>query len=128
MSNKEAVKRWRESAERNLETARDMVRLKHRDWALFIGQLALEKLAKGLVEKKTGDTPPFIHDLVKLSTFAGLSLSKAQTEELVEITKFHIQARYEEFKYQLYKAATPSYTEKWMGKIEEYALWFTKHY
>lgn len=128
MTQEEAVRRWLESAEKDFGVAQDMMRLKHYDWALFLGQLALEKYLKGLIEQRTGETPPFIHDLAKLSKFAGIELTDEQTVELIEITKFHIQARYEDIKYRLYKEATTSYTEKWMKKIEEYALWFKKHY
>lgn len=59
MTQDEAVKQWREGAERNLDAARDMVKASHRDWALFIGQLSLEKLLKGLIVKKKNETPPF---------------------------------------------------------------------
>jgi HEPN domain-containing protein len=128
MTQDEAVQRWRKSAEENLQVARDLMKLKHYDWALFMGQLALEKLLKGLVIKVTDDAPPYIHDLVKLAIAARLSLDNEKREDFSQVSKFNIRARYEEDKYELYKKATPEFTRGWMQKIEEYGLWIQKHY
>ena len=49
MKEQDIIKRWQKSAEENLKTASDLYNLKHYDWTLFIGQLSLEKLLKGLV-------------------------------------------------------------------------------
>jgi len=128
MTQEDAVQHWFNSAQRNLGIAKDLVKLKHYDWALFLGQLALEKLLKGLIAQKTGKLPPFIHDLPKLMETAGVPLSKKQTEDLIEITRFHVQARYEDIKYELYKVATKSYAEKWFNKIGDFFLCFKKLY
>ncbi len=124
----EAVSGWLNSAERNLETARSMLDSKHYDWALFIGQLSLEKLLKGLVTKTTGEPPPFTHDLVKLALLAGTELTQAQKDELAIITRFHLAARYDDVKEKFYHQATPDFSKKWMETIEGYFLWFKKHY
>ena len=108
--------------------AEDMLKLKHYDWTLFMGQLSLEKFLKGLYEKRKNDTPPFIHDLAKLASLADLTLSKQQLDDFQEITTFHIAARYENIKYQLYKKATKDYTEAIFTKIKEYALWLQSLY
>ena len=128
MTQEEAVKHWLESAERDFEVSKDMVQTNHRDWALFIGQLSLEKLLKGLVVKKTNQAPPFIHDLIKLSQLAGIEISIEQMEQLAKITRFHVAARYVEIKSALYKEATPEFTAEWMKKIGEFYLWFKKLY
>lgn len=128
MTKDEAVKSWLESAERNLSTSLDMAKSNHRDWALFVGQLALEKLLKGLITKKTDATPPFIHDLVKLSQLAGIETAESQKEDLAKISRFHVAARYEEIKSQLYFEATPEFTKVWIDKIQEFFLWFKKLY
>ena len=128
MTKDEAVKSWLESAERNLSASSDMAKSNHRDWALFIGQLALEKLLKGLITKKTDATPPFIHDLVKLSQLAGIETTPDQKQNLAKITRFHVAARYDEIKSQLYFEATPEFTKEWIGKIQEFFSWFKKLY
>lgn len=128
MTKDEAVNRWLEGADRNLAACLDMAKSSHRDWALFIGQLALEKLLKGLITKKTDATPPFIHDLVKLSELAGIETTEAQKQDLVKISRFHVAARYDEIKSQLYAEATPEFTKEWLDKIQEFFLWFKKLY
>lgn len=128
MTEKEALKRWRKGAERNLKTAEDLIKTKHYDWALFVGQLSLEKLLKGLYIQRRGELPPLIHDLKKLAELAQIELTKEQGQELVEISRFHIQARYDDIKYELYKSATKAYTQKWFGKIKKYHQWLKKLY
>jgi HEPN domain-containing protein len=128
MTQEEAVRQWKEGAERNIDLARDMMKLEHYDWALFFGQLVLEKLLKGLYLSKNDELAPFTHDLIKLAKLSKLSLTKQQTEELIEITRFHIQARYDDVKYEFYKKATKQYSQSWLKKIEEYMVWILKQY
>lgn len=128
MTKIEMVKRWRKSAERNMAIAEEMIKSKHYDWALFFGQLASEKLLKGIILKRTGVPALPIHDLVKLTKLADLTINSRQQEELIEISRFHIQARYDEIKYELYKQATKEYALKWMKIIKEYGLWLQKQY
>src|SRR3989344_68955 len=128
MTKIEMVNRWRQSAGKNLVVAGEMIVSKHYDWALFFGQLALEKLLKGLILKKSGIPALPIHDLVKLTKLADLVTNKEQQQELIEISRFHIQARYDEIKYELYKQATKEYSSKWMKIIKGYGLWLQKQY
>ena len=128
MTKDEAIERWKTSGEKNLTISRDMMRLKHYDWALFMGQLALEKFLKGLIIKNIAEVPPPIHDLLKLAKLAQLSVDEAKVKNMNQITRFHIQARYDDIKYELYKQATPAFTKTYMKIIEEYALWLTKRY
>lgn len=128
MTKQDAIRRWQQGAQRNIETAKSLVKLKHYDWALFIGQLALEKLLKGLVIVKTCKLPPRIHDLQKLAELAGIKLTNEQINDFTEITRFHIQARYDDIKYELYKAATPEYTQEWFTKMRKFYLWLQKLY
>lgn len=122
------IKEYQFGADRNIRTARDLVKQNHRDWALFIGQLSLEKLLKGLVTKRTSEVAPRVHDLNKLAELAKIELDAQQKNNFAEITQFHVQARYEEIKYEFYKKAAPAYTKKWFGKIEEYYQWLKKLY
>lgn len=117
MTEEDIIRRFREGADRNLQTAKDLYTSGHYDWALFLGQLSLEKLLKSLVIRKTNKLPPFIHDLVKLASLTSISLSKEQEEQLIEITRYHVQARYDDIKYELYKKATKEYADIWFAHI-----------
>ena len=128
MSSDEAVRRWRESAKRNLETAKEMMALNHRDWALFVGQLSLEKLLKGIIAKQSDDAPPYIHNLVRLSDIAHIRLNQTQKDQLATISRFNVEARYDSIKEELYKMATPAYVKEWIGIIEEMYIWIKNQY
>lgn len=128
MTQDELITRYRDSSQRNLETARDLIKSEHFDWALFLGQLSLEKLLKALILQKTQQIPPNIHDLLKLTQLATLQLDPDKKEWLVEIARYHIQARYDDIKYELYKTATPEYTQMWFKRIEELYLWINSHF
>jgi HEPN domain-containing protein len=105
-----------------------MVKEGHFDWALFVGRLALEKILKGLFVNKSGNLPPPIHDLVKLSALAGVDLSQEQKEDLARIARFNIAARYDDIKVDFFHEATKDFTNKWMEIIIKYYLWFKKLY
>ncbi len=128
MTQDDLLNRYQESSKRNLITGRDLKTGHHLDWALFLGQLALEKLLKGLVLRRTKSVPPNIHDLVKLAELADLAPDLEKKEWLIEITRYHIQARYDDIKYELYKTATEEYTTIWFSRIEELYLWIKNHY
>ncbi len=51
-------------------------------WALFIGHIVLEKLLKAWYVKQKENTPPFIHDLVRLSEKGNLHLDDEQKDIL----------------------------------------------
>ena len=59
---------------------------------------------------------------------AKIKLSKDQIEDFVEITRFHIQARYDDIKYELNKVVTASYACIWFQKIKEYSKWLKSLY
>lgn len=128
MTQKEAARRWKESAQRSFSACQDMVKTGHYDWALFLGQLAIEKMLKGLVIETTDETPPYIHDLKKLSLLVNIAFTDEQLQDLAVITRFHVQARYDDIKYDLYKEATKEFTDTWMKKISDLFLWISKHY
>lgn len=128
MTELELINRYKQSSLRNLKTARDLIKTHHFDWALFLGQLSLEKLLKALILQKSNQIPPHIHDLVKLTELAGLELDSNEKDWLIEITRYHIQARYDDIKYELYKRATSEYAKLWFLRIEEMILWVNKHF
>lgn len=109
---------WRDSAKHDLETARDLIKLKHYDWALFIYHLAIEKLLKALVVKAS-ITPPYTHKLAHLADVAELKLPDDYREWLKEITTFNVEARYNSVKLEFYRKANQNYTQLWSKQCEE---------
>lgn len=120
------IKYWLESAENDQETAEDLFRAKKYTWSLFIWQLVVEKQLKARLVENFDDSAPTIHDLYKLAKKLGLKLSVDQIKNLKEITKFNINARYEDYKHTFYKQATRSFTIRWIKIIKDFLLWLKK--
>jgi HEPN domain-containing protein len=86
-------------------------------FALFAGHLAIEKMLKGLCAAKQV-TIVREHKLLILANNASLNLTTIQQSELLSITAFNINARYDDFKLKFHQLCTPQYTKLWVSKIE----------
>jgi len=83
----------------------------------------IEKLLKAYFVKVKSDYPPFIHNLLRLAEKADLELTDDRMEQLVTITAFNINARYDDYKMSFKKQCTPEYTAEWIDKLKELRLW-----
>ena len=126
MDKDNVIKYWLESAEHDKETADALFAAKKYSWSLFIWQLVVEKHLKAILVEKFDDSTPTIHDLYKLTKKLGLKLSADQINNLKDITKFNIDARYEDYKHEFYKVATRTFTIKWIKIIKDFLVWLKK--
>ncbi len=92
------IKYWIDGSEDDFETMTAMFGSKRYNWSLFIGYLMIVKLLKAYFVKVKADYPPFIHNLLRLAEKADLELTNDKREQLVTITAFNINARYDDFK------------------------------
>lgn len=113
-------------AENEFILASDLLYKGSYTYALFFGQMALEKLLKALIVSKKSDTYPPLHSLTKLAAIARVELTLKQKEELEEISSYNIKARYDDIKLSFYKKATKKYSQKWFGTITEYKQWIER--
>ena len=130
MTKEEHIQYWIEDSERDLETAKSMLGSRHYDWSLFVGHLAIEKLLKALwIQCNQSNTPPKIHNLLRLADGAKLILTEDEKQLLGEVNEFQIETRYAQFKLEFYKKCTPPFTEEYLKKIEEfYRAYRTKRF
>ena len=117
------IKYWIEGAEDDFETMSVMFDSKRYSWSLFIGHLMIEKLLKAYFVKVKSDYPPFIHNLLRLAEKADLELPNDKREQLVTITAFNINTRYDDYKKSFKKQCTPEFTSEWINKLKELRLW-----
>ncbi|TAN33544.1 HEPN domain-containing protein [Patescibacteria group bacterium] len=117
---------WLSSASKNWQTALSLYKLGHYDMCLFCCHLTLEKKLKAIIVYLLKKVPPPIHDLNRLAQIAGLNVSLTQQEQLNEITKFNIQARYDDIKLAFYKKATKLFAKKYLEITQELILWLEK--
>ena len=117
---------WIKSSDNDYQTMIDLFKSKHYHWSLFVGHLVIEKLAKAVYLKKTSKYPPLIHDIRRILEKAGIGLSKEQITACDAITRFNIDARYDDYKLRFYKMCTEEFTTKWIGEIKNLRLWIKK--
>lgn|SRR5690554_1093462 len=117
---------WLEGSEDDFETMIVMFNSKRYNWSLFIGHLMIEKLLKAYFVKVKSDYPPLIHNLLRLAEKAELELTNQTKEQLLAITAFNINARYDDYKMSFKKQCTPEFSSKWIDILKELRLWMRK--
>ena len=66
---------------------------------------------------------PKSHDLLHLAEKTELELTDRQEDLLDTITRFNMNARYDDYKKEFYLKCTDEYTEQQLKNIEEVRLW-----
>lgn len=104
--------------------------LKGKQWlhAMFFCHLVAEKALKAVIEGVTDDVPPKIHNLRKLSEYAGLVdvLSEEQKKLLTILNPYHIETRYPTYKRQLAEKLTADKCSLLLSETEEFVCWIKK--
>lgn len=87
--------------------------------------MVIEKLLKALYAKNNKGAPyaPKTHDLLYLAEKMNLEVTERQANNLVEITKFNLNTRYDDYKREFYNKCTDEYTEEKINQIEEVKVW-----
>ena len=83
-------------------------------------------MLKARIVIATNEPPPPIHELRKLAKHARLTLTQLQDEQLKEIERFNITARYDDYKRSFYKIATKKYAETWMNFCNDIYVWLAQ--
>ncbi len=99
---------WIESSDKDFKTMNDLYETKNYSWSLFMGHLVIEKLLKALFVKKKGEYPPLIHDLRRICEKSGIEIDMPQQIILDSISRFNINARYDDYKQSFYLLCTES--------------------
>ncbi|MCI0515164.1 HEPN domain-containing protein [candidate division KSB1 bacterium] len=120
----ELIKYWLASAQHDLTVAQDLFDKDHYDWCLFIGHLVIEKILKAFfIRDNIENEPPKIHNLLKLAEKSNLKLTDEVKLFLLDVTNFHIETRYPDYKFKFYKLCTREFTDKNFQQIKELYQW-----
>ena len=120
MEKKEHMQYWIDSAFRDWEVVKDLVKAGKYMYALFFAHLTIEKLLKAHWENEhDGSYPPRLHNLTALYDQIKFELQSNFTNELPVITSWNIEARYQDYKESFYKLCTSEYTKKKLKLVEE---------
>ena len=114
---------WTISSDNDYSTMLDLFSTNHYNWSLFLGHLVIEKLLKAYYVQAKAAFPPLIHDLRRIGELAGLEFDEKQTIILDTITRFNINARYDDYKSNFRQLCTKEFTETWITNIKEVRIW-----
>ena len=64
-----------------------------------------------------------IHDLRRICEKAGIELSEEKIINLDTITRFNINARYDDYKQSFYNLCSENFTTVWIEKIKNIRIW-----
>jgi len=117
------INHWIESSDNDFKAMIDLYQTHNNNWALFMGHLVIEKLLKSLFVKLKGEYPPMIHDLRRICEKAEIELDLSQQILLDSISRFNINARYDDYKKSFYLLCTDSFTTEWIEKIKDCRSW-----
>lgn len=126
MDKSEKVKFWIQSAEDDWQVANHLMEKRDYPYALFLGQLSVEKLLKAIYAGRLDENPPYTHRLVYLADKIQLGLTDEQMDDLETITDFNIEARYPDEKFSFKKKCTQEFAEKYHKKIERMRKWLLR--
>lgn len=112
ISQEEKLKYWLDSAKDDQDVAGKLFEFGKYDWCLFLWHLVLEKLLKAKLTKESKEVP-VIHDLKTLSRNTNIDFSSEELAQLIEITSFNINARYDDYKRSFFHKANQEYATKW---------------
>jgi len=114
---------WLTEAEEASEVAEHLVEKGDNSYALFFGHLAVAKMLKAIYAQRLHEHAPLIHNLLRLARLSGLEPDEAQTEALLTITAFNIEARYPDLKRAFRAKCTAEFTAQQMTSIQEVLQW-----
>ena len=128
MNNIDLMNYWIKSSDEDFITMEILYKNKQNTWCLYMGQLIIEKLLKALYAKnnKVAPHPPKTHDLLYLAEKTGLQLTKEQKILLDTITKFNLEARYDDYKESFRQNCTDEYTKTQINNIKEVQKWLKR--
>lgn len=125
MNNIDLMNYWMESADEDYNVMNVLHSNKKNSYCLFFGHLVIEKLLKALYAKKNKSAPyaPKTHDLLHLAEKTELELTERQEDLLDTITRFNMNARYDDYRKEFYLKCTDEYTKHQIKNIEEVKIW-----
>ena len=83
----------------------------------------LRNSLKALYALRLKEHAPPIHNLLRLARALDLELDQVQTDALIRISAFNIEARYPDMKRDFRRMCTPGYTAQQMAAIKEMFTW-----
>ena len=118
------VEHWIERSQYDLDTAKVMLDTGRYLYVSYMCQQAVEKLLKGIIAHQGKENYP-IHNLNRLAKVSEISneLSSEQFNFLAELTPYHIEARYGDYKEKLSEIIDKAKAQEIYNKTLEIHKW-----
>jgi HEPN domain-containing protein len=88
------IEYWKRNGKEDFAAAKSLLEKGHFRHCLFFAHLAIEKMLKAHVTRKTNDIPPRTHNLLRLAEIADLKLDPEQQQFLREFGMYQLEGRY----------------------------------
>lgn len=123
MTKEEHIIYWAKQVDEDFDCANVLYQANHFAQSLFWAHLALEKLTKALwIKKNEGNTPPFVHNLLRLITQTNEYFSEEQLQFINEMNTFQIKGRYPDYAESLEKTITKEICEEYLTETKKMIL------
>lgn len=124
MTKEDHIAYWVDTAKKDWRAVQNMYQSKDYLHALFFAHLVLEKLCKALwVKNNAGNTPPKIHNLVKLLNESGVQYSDEQLDFINIMNTFQLEGRYPDYTQRLYKTYKSKNTGEILKHVKQFIQW-----
>ena len=124
---KKKVENWLELAKRDLAFAKDNVtRRNFRSYAPHFCHQSLEKLLKALIVNQTNETPPYIHNLIRLANLTRIDITPEQKDILASLNPHYIGTKYPEDIAKMFRLYTQPKVEDIYKQTEKVFKWLLK--
>ena len=114
---------WKSGAEEDIAVAEELIGNKRYRHGLFFTHLALEKILKAHICKKSNELAPRIHNLVRLSEMAAIDLSEDTLNHLADMNEFNLEGRYP---IQYIDATSGPEANSYLNKTKEVLAWLVQ--
>jgi HEPN domain-containing protein len=120
MTKEEHINYWAKQVDEDFDCAIVLYQANHFAQSLFWAHLALEKHTKALwIKKNEGNTPPFVHNLLRLITQSNEYFSEDQLQFINEMNAFQIKGRYPDYAESLEKTVTKEICEEYLNETKK---------
>lgn len=123
MKDQQMINYWLKSAQEDIITAESLFNAQRFLPCLFYCHLFIEKIIKAVIIKNTKKDASYGHKLSRLAKSTNLPFTQKQVNLLNDLTAFNIKARYQDYKFSLYKKADKTYTLNYLAKAKELYIW-----
>ena len=120
------IQNWLALSEYDLQTAKSMFQSERYMYVAFTCQQAVEKQIKALYVKELRQSPPYIHNLLKLAQSLPFfqELSEGQIKDLELLNSYYLQSRYSDQLQEIMAQFTKEKALMLLQKAEELIQWF----